>query len=318
MVFGESLVHANQHYDGAEGHGEVDCLVTGGTPVVIEVKSRSVTDQGRRGSRDHLERVAKGLLERSFDQTRRAADYIKNGGRRFSSREGREGRLVLHEKVVDPLQVVVSFEGIDLLAISVAGLIESESDPSVWLTDLADFLLVRDVLSDPASFLHYAQIRSDRSRSVPYIESDALVGYLEGRLQPTLDREPAHGADAPLLSFNSGRVNDYYTKMEMGFPTEMPGLGVPDEVREALKVTGLQANSTEWWETASAIMDMNHADWTRWKHFHRRDRTDRVFTSPARTVDIVLSSNATEAEIITSDRPMLVVPTISVRERPSR
>ncbi len=212
-IFGESVVHANQHYDGAEGHGEIDCLVAGGTPMVVEVKSQSVTDPGRKGSRARLERVSKDLLGRSFDQTRRAAEYIDNGGRTFASKEGEAGRLLLHDEVVDAVQVVVSFEGIDPLAISAAGLIESETERPVWVTDLADFLMVGDVLWDPASFLHYARKRSDPSRAVAYIESDALVAYLERRLEPGPGTTSDVGANSRMLTYNSGRVNDYYTKL---------------------------------------------------------------------------------------------------------
>ena len=35
-VFGEGAVHSNQHYDSSDGHGEIDCLVAGSTPIVIE------------------------------------------------------------------------------------------------------------------------------------------------------------------------------------------------------------------------------------------------------------------------------------------
>ena len=101
-IFGDSAVHTNVHYDGAGGHGEIDCLVGGGTPVVVEVKSQSVTDSGRRGGRARLERVAKELLERSVDQTGRASDYINNGGRWFAPSEGSEGRQLLHDEVGDP------------------------------------------------------------------------------------------------------------------------------------------------------------------------------------------------------------------------
>jgi hypothetical protein len=88
VIFGDSAVHANVHYDGASGHGEIDCLVGGGTPVVVEVKSQSVTEPGRRGSRVRLERVARELLGRSFDQTGKASDYINGGGRQLPRGKG--------------------------------------------------------------------------------------------------------------------------------------------------------------------------------------------------------------------------------------
>jgi hypothetical protein len=308
-IFGESGVHANVHYDGTDGHGEIDCLVGGGTPVVVEVKSQSVTASGRRGSRSRLKRVVKELLERSFDQTARASDYINEGGRRFAPKEGAEERQLLHDDVTDPVQIVVSFEGIDPLAISMSALTKSESRRAVWVTDLADFLLVRDLLWDPASFLHFAKTRSDPTRPVPYMETDAVAGYLDDRLAAASESEDlAPGPEAPLLRYSSGLINDYYTKSEMGFPAEPPGLKIPDEVRKALRATGVRDNSILWWQVASAILEMRPADWVRWKHFNRRDRTGRVFTAPMGGVGILRSGDGPEAEIAAGDPPTLVLP----------
>ena len=308
-IFGESTVHASVHYDGASGHGEIDCLVGGGTPVVVEVKSQSVTDSGRRGNRARLERVARDVLERSSAQTGKSCDYIIGGGRDFAPKEGAEAHQLLHDDVSTPVQIVVSFEGIDPLTISMSALIKSEVPRTVWITDLADFLVVRDVLGDPGSFLHYAKARSDPSRPMPYTETDAVVGYLEDRL--TAQPESAVSAVGPepaLLRYASGPINDYYTKAELGLLVELPGLGIPDEIREALKVTAVRDNSTLWWQVASAVLEMTPADWAKWKHFHRRNRVDRVFAPPAQAVGIVLSSVAAEAEIVEGVHPILAVP----------
>jgi hypothetical protein len=207
------------------------------------------------------------------------------------------------------VQIVVFFEGIDPLAISMSALTKSEIPPPVWVTDLADFLVVRDFLWDPGSFLHYAKVRSDPSPPVPYVETDAVVGYLEDRLTAALESAmPVVGPEAPLLRYNSGLINDYYTKWELGLPVERPGLGIPNEIRQALKFIGERDNSALWWQVASAVLDMTPADWTRWRRFHRRNRTDRLFTPPEQDVGIVLSSVAAEAEVVASVPPTLAVP----------
>jgi hypothetical protein len=310
-IFGDSPVHANVHYDGASGHGEVDCLVGRGTPVVVEVKSQSVTDPGRRGNRARLERVTKEILERSSDQTGKASDYIIDGGRLFASNEGAEARQLLHDTVCTPIQIVVSFEGIDPLSISISALTKSEVPRTVWVTDLADFLVVRDILGDPGPFLHYAKARSDPSRPAPYMETDALVSYLEDRLTASPESAVSAGPPALLLHYNSGLINDYYTKLELGYPAERLGLGIPDEIREALRVTGVKDNSILWWQVASAVLEMTPADWAKWKHFGRRNRADRLFTLPAQDVGIVLSSTAAEPEIVAGVRPTLAVPMLT-------
>jgi hypothetical protein len=310
-IFGDSPVHANVHYDGASGHGEVDCLVGRGTPVVVEVKSQSVTDPGRRGNRARLERVTKEILERSSDQTGKASDYIIDGGRLFASNEGAEARQLLHDTVCTPIQIVVSFEGIDPLSISISALTKSEVPRTVWVTDLADFLVVRDILGDPGPFLHYAKARSDPSRPAPYMETDALVSYLEDRLTASPESAVSAGPPALLLHYNSGLINDYYTKLELGYPAERLGLGIPDEIREVLRVTGVKDNSILWWQVASAVLEMTPADWAKWKHFGRRNRADRLFTLPAQDVGIVLSSTAAEPEIVAGVRPTLAVPMLT-------
>lgn len=308
-IFGDSAVHRNVHYDGADGHGEVDCLIGGGTPVVVEVKSQSVTEPGRRGNRARLKRVSKEILERSSDQTGRASNYIIAGGRQFASKQGAEAHQLLDDAVIAPIQIVVSFEGIDPLAISMAALIKSEVPRNVWVTDLADFLVVRDFLGDPGSFLHYAKARSDPAGPISYMESDAVTGYLEDRLTSQSESLLSpDGLEGQLLRYNSGLINDYYTKTELGYPAERLRLGIPGEICQALRATGVRENSILWWRVASAILGMTPADWARWRHFHRRNRADRSFTPPAQNVAIVLSSVAVEAEIVPGVPPTLVVP----------
>lgn len=309
-IFGESVVHANMHYDGESGHGEIDCLVGGGTPIVVEVKSHSVTEPGRRGHRARLERVARDVLERSMDQTAKASDYIAAGGRRFAPRQGGEAAQLLHDDVITPTQMVVSFEGIDPLAISMSALIRSEVPRTVWVTDLADLLVVRDFLGEPGPFLHYAKARSDPTRPVPYMESDGVVGYLEDRLRGTAESAvPSIESEPAVLRYNSGPINDYYTKAELGFAAERLGLGFPEEIRQALMVIGRRDNSILWWQVAAAILDMTPQEWARWKRFHRRNRTDRIFTPPAHLVGIVVSSEVAEPEVVSGDPPSLLMPT---------
>jgi len=106
-------------------------------------------------------------------------------------------------------------------------LTKSEVPRTVWVTDLADFLVVRDILGDPGPFLHYAKARSDPSRPAPYMETDALVSYLEDRLTASPESAVSAGPPALLLHYNSGLINDYYTKLELGYPAERLGLGIP-------------------------------------------------------------------------------------------
>jgi hypothetical protein len=139
------------------------------------------------------------------------------------------------------------------------------------------------------------------------MESDAVVSYLEERLRP---ESPVSGSDAdvPVLPYRSGLINDYYTKVELGFPAERLGLGIPEEIRQALKVTGLRDNTILWWQVTQAILHMAAADWGRWRHFHRRDRVNLTFAPPSQNVGIELSSEVTEPEVLAGEPPVLLVP----------
>jgi hypothetical protein len=141
------------------------------------------------------------------------------------------------------------------------------------------------------------------------LRRDAVAGYHEDRLAAASESgDLIPGPEAPLLRYSSGLINDYYTKSEMGFPAEPPGLKIPDEVRAALRITGVRDNSILWWQVASGILEMRPADWARWKHFHRRDRTGRVFTAPMGDVGILRSTDAPEADVARGDPPTLALP----------
>ena len=304
-VFGPNRVHTNQHYDGSEGHGEVDCLVGGGTPMIVEVKSQSVTERGRRGNRDRLERVADDILERAFDQCRRAADYINNGGREFAGRQSGLSERRLDSDVADPLEVVVSFERIDPLGLTASGITGSRRP--VWVTNLADLLMVRDVLWDGASFLDYARIRAELSQSGAqiYVESDALGGYLEDRLSLVRDKV---GDGTVILGYSSGALNDYFTRAELGIESTLPGSSLPTVIRRGLLVTGIEQNSVRWWNLAINLVQQPRDTWVRWKRFVRRHGPGRVFLLPDGRAGLLVLDGAEQAKIRHVVPPVLVLP----------
>jgi hypothetical protein len=254
--------------------------------------------------------VADDLLVKSFDQTRRAAEYITGGGRQFAARQGGTLQTLLSDEVVSPVEIVVSFERIDPFGVSAGNLVDEEAEHPVWVTNLADFLMVRDVLNDPASFLHYAKARCEitRRRIQAYVESDALGGYLVDRLGRVLGPHEGDDEAQVILGYGSGPLNDYYTKLEVGVKADLPSVGVPGPIRQALRATGLADNSPSWWYAAAEIMAMDDGDWKRWHKFQRRRRLDLPFIAPGRFVALVVSESASNPEIRDGDPPTLVVP----------
>ena len=193
-VFGQQSVFNNQHYDSEHGPGEIDSLVRGFFPIIVEVKSRALTEQGRRGYRHRVKTVAQDVVSKSFEQTGRVRSYIMTeNGRCFANRQGGPMTRRLDDEVSDPVEIVVTLERMDPVATTADTFAGGDQSRSIWITNLADFLMVRDILGDPASFLHYAQTRGRASSLGIHIftESDALGQYLDERLAPLY--HPRHG-----------------------------------------------------------------------------------------------------------------------------
>ena len=116
-VFGEQTVFSNQDHAGNDGPGEIDSLVTGFTPVIMEVKSRGLTEKGHRGDRRLIQSVARDVVGKSFEQTHRARNWIiEEDGRRFATRQGGPMVRRLDDEVTDPVEIVVTLERMDPLA----------------------------------------------------------------------------------------------------------------------------------------------------------------------------------------------------------
>jgi hypothetical protein len=89
------------------------------------------------------------------------------------------------------------------------------------------------MVSGAAIYPRSSRVSSDKIARQP------LLGYLDRRFTappesavPGIDLQPA------VLRYNSGPVNDYYTKVKMGITVELSGVGTSNEIRLALKVTG--------------------------------------------------------------------------------
>ena len=89
----------------------------------------------------------------------------------------------------------------------------------------ADFLMVLDVLDDPASLLDYIERRGRAAAAGVEIimESDALEGYLTDRLERvTADATRADDHATVMLGYGSAAINRYFTSKEMGLDTRRP------------------------------------------------------------------------------------------------
>lgn len=311
-VFGQHAVFSNQHYDCGDGHGEIDCLVAGSTPIIAEVKSRTLTEQGRRGLRRRVKTVAEEVVTKSFDQTLRARDYItKEGGRTFADRQGGRQHQRLADDLADPIEIVITLERMDPLATAAGKLAGIHPARTIWVTNLADLLMVRDILGDPATFLHYARTRGTATSLgvQAFVEADALGAYLDDRLASLTGfaAENRDEFDEIRLGYNSTDVNQYFTESETGHSPEKPDTGVPNVVLEALRTCA--PDYPRAWTTAStAVMAAPPETWKAWRRFLRRHSSERPFHLPCGTASLVASASQPNPELRDETIPLLVVP----------
>ncbi len=316
-VFGEQAVFSNQHYDSNDGHGEIDCLVAGYTPIIAEVKSRALTEQGRRGLRRRVRKVADDVVVKPFEQTLRARDFITGeGGRTFTDRQGGREERLLADDLADPIEIVVTLERMDPLAMSAAEFADIQSTRTIWVTNLADILMVRDILGDPASFLHYARTRGSASNLgvQVFMETDALGAYLTDRLESSIRVavDPQNQLDEVLLDYSSTKINQYFTMSEAGTCQEKPDTGVPPILLEALKSLAPDYSRT-WAAVATAVMAAPPDTWRTWQNFLRRHKSERTFRLPCGTASLAASPSLPHAELRDETIPLLVVPRQQVR-----
>lgn len=320
-VFGQQKVLSNQHYDSTDGPGEVDGLVTGFIPIIVEVKSRTLTEQGRRGYRRRVKTVARDVVSKAFGQTGRARNYIlRENGRCFANRQGGPMVRVLDDEVTDPVEIVVTLERMDPLATSAEQFAGDDQRRNIWITNLADFLMVRDILSDPASFLHYAQTRGRASALGIQIftESDALGRYLDERLAPLITRATETEGEnrVTMLGYSGTEINRFFAMGKMDADPDNPGTGVPPVLSEAL-TSCASDDPRSWAIIATAVMATPPEKWRSWRRFVRKHKSEHPFVLPCGTAAIVTSDALSSAELRSSARPVLAIPRREARTRRS-
>jgi hypothetical protein len=279
-VFPQGAVRANQHYAGAEGPGEVDVLVRGRWPLLVEAKAHSLTPSGRRGAPDRVRRVTGSVLDGALNQTRRASQYVLAGGRVFSSRQGAPARDQLPDGVTAATEILVTFERMDPLAMAGPAL-AGEGGRPVWIVSAADLVLVADLLDHPAAFHHYARLRAAMTAVGlrVYMESDALGAYLSGHLPALLEQATTQTDAVQQVGYFSDAINDYYTRRELGANAARPSDGVPGEVADAMSAA-FARSCADWGRASDVVMCVDAGTWRRWRSFRRRHRQGMFDLAP--------------------------------------
>lgn len=271
-VFGTSNVHPSQHYTLASGdNGETDALVCAEWPLVVEAKAIALTERGRRGYTDRVDKKLQEILGKALEQTDRALTYILDeNGRSFASKQGGPQISLLPADIAGGTAIIITFERIDPFAfggLAVAG----DVNRPTWVISLTDLLMVAEILSDPAAFHHYAHTRARMysAEASVFSEADALGAYLLNRLR-IVDQSTSEGSPRIFIGYSCAEINDFYTRQEIGLEADRPTTGIPDEVTDALTNALRQPG---WAECLDAVMVVDSSRWKKWKRFwgkHRR------------------------------------------------
>jgi len=210
-VFGEDRVHAGVTYPVEESDAEVDVLVSlPGATLIVECKGGRVSREGRRGAPRRVERHIQDIVERANTQNARTAQALKDGTEFRTSAKHSLGV----ERDATPFPITVTLERVDPFSAFLGASEEASGDEQSWILNLADLILLADVLESPSDFMAYVEVRRRmlNSRTRILVEADALGSWCEDRLT-RLDRlpDPSTGAWIDVVSRTSEWMNDYYT-----------------------------------------------------------------------------------------------------------
>jgi hypothetical protein len=288
-VFGTSNVHSSQHYALRFGEkGEIDALVSTEWPLVVEAKAIALTERGRRGYTDRVDKKLEEILGKALGQTDRALTYILDeSGRSFAPTQSGRQISVLPDDITGGTAIIVTFERIDPFAAGGLAVAGNVNRPT-WVVSLTDLLMVADILSDPAAFHHYARTRAamHSAEASAAAEADALGAYLLDRLR-IVDQSTTEEAARVFIGYSCESLNDFYTRREIALEANRPAAGVPEEVTGALTNA---VGQSDWVQCVDAVMMADSSLWKKWTRFRAKHRRGGAFVLNDRVCLVALPS----------------------------
>ncbi|HEY6730340.1 MAG TPA: hypothetical protein VI039_04860 [Solirubrobacterales bacterium] len=297
-IFGEDAVYGPLDYESEGIPTELDCLVDAWPLcLLLEVKAHRVTESARRGSPDRIRRLDSDL-GKARRQAARAAEYLAGGVLDFRQPNSGE-QLRLAAKPTKLARIAVSWERADPLTLT--GGIEGEPGERIWNVSLADLLMVSEILSDPASFTAYLDLRTELARDpdfLPFMEADLLAGFLGERLIQERQISKRRSGARQIVGYQAAPLNDYFTARDLGFSAPKPDCGVPAQILAAIGQMMVVRNP-EWLRVARAVLDENPAAWTGFSRALRRARRGGRNLAHARSYPVRLDAEV-EVVLLTS------------------
>ena len=297
-VFGEDAVHGPLDYESEGAPTDLDCLVDAWPLcLLVEVKAHRVTESARRGSSDRIRRLDSDL-GKARRQAARAAEYLTGGAGDFRQ-PGSGEPLRLAARPSELACIAVSWERADPLTLT--GGIEGEPGERIWSVSLPDLLMITEILSDPASFTAYLDLRTELARDpdfLPFMEADLLGGFLGERLAQERQISSRRGGARQIVGYQAGVLNTYFTAHDLGFSMPKPDCGVPTEILAAVDWMRVSRNP-EWLRIARAVMGEDPTAWTGFSRGLRRARRGGRNLARARSYAVRLKAEV-EVVLLTS------------------
>jgi hypothetical protein len=228
---------------------------------VVEAKAGRFTDAARRGAPDRVKKKSRELIDKALDQNARTITHLRNGAQDLRDKNKRRLTIPNSPHIVS---VIVTLDRVDPFATHMpdGGKRGGVPDDGTWLVNLADLIMVADVLRHPCRVLHL------RRNPRPDQQDRRATDLRRGRRARLLVRAPHHAPPAPpwrliFLDTTSQAMNHYYTFVPTDIrpePPPRPASGIPPEVLSALDEV-LDQRPEDWHGLATEALAVPAARW---------------------------------------------------------
>lgn len=215
-VFGAAQVFRNVELRrNAVVVGEIDVLaVVGRKGLIVQCKSKRLTELARRGDTDRLKSDFAGAVQAAYDQGLSCRDLLRDATVDAVRADG----VTLDVEIDDAFILCVVSDHYPSLAHQIHAYLERPSeDPYPLAVSTFDLELLSHYLSDPLEFLYYVR---QRTRLAEYFRADEEMSLLAFHLKHKLYATP--GADLIAVTHDMGQLIDANYPVVRGQHPETP------------------------------------------------------------------------------------------------
>jgi hypothetical protein len=268
-VFGRDHVFRNVRYPDTESDAENDTIVSlPGLTLLVETKGGRFSAPGRRAAPLRVEKHAKELVEDGAKQNRRTAAAIADG----KILTAKDGRRVPVDPLDDVLPIVLTLDRVDPFSTYLGQPPEGGADERNWVVNLADLVMLADILPIPEEFVAYARrrLRMLREGVRVFVEADCLGHWCEDRTAKIQKIVDPSGRGVRMVGETSDLMNEYFTQvalrefepesLEHRPRVDKPTTGIPSHVLRSLEAERVGSNR-EWASLVDRVASVSPKAW---------------------------------------------------------